>query len=127
MKIFSGNISLRRYIFSFIAAFCITLVICAVTSIIFAFFSPPDRLYSIFIKYFCYFSASAAAFLSAMGTQKNGMITGILCADIYMLVLILAGAIIFKTGFPLSSALKIFGFTSVFGGIAGILGINFKK
>ena len=127
MKFFSGNLSLKRYIFSFIAAFGLTLVICAITSIIFASFSLPDLIHTIFIRYFCYFSAFAAAFFSATGAQKNGMITGAFCADIYMLILILAGTVIFKTGFPFGSVVKTFGITSVIGGISGIIGINFKK
>lgn len=127
MKLNFGNLSLKRYILSFLIAFLITVVLCAITGILFSFFSPPEWLYNSFIRCFCYVSASIASFLSVMGAQKNGLITGIISADIYMLILIFLGGIFLDNAFPVSSALKIFGFTSVFGGISGVLGINFKK
>ncbi len=127
MKLYPGNISVKRYIISFFAAFLTTLVLCGVAGLLFSFFSPPDWLYNSFIRYFCYVSASLAAFFASKGIQKNGLITGIICADIYMIILILLGMVFFKNSFPSSSALKIFGITSVFGGIFGILGVNFKK
>lgn len=127
MKSSLGFFSLRRYIVSFLAAFLITAVLYAILSVIFVFFSPSDQVYNFLIRYSGYFSASLAAFLSAVRTHKNGLITGIVCADVYMFIVIISGMILLKNSFPADSALKIFGFTSVFGGIAGILGINFKK
>lgn len=127
MKLSLENLSLKRYILSFLIAFLITVVLCAISGVLFSFFSPPDWLYNSFVRYFCYVSASIAAFLCVMGAQKNGLIKGIVCADIYMLMLILAGMMFFKSAFPTDSALRIFGITSVLGGIAGILGINIKK
>ena len=127
MKLTLENLSFKRYILSFLFAFFITVVLCGITGVLFSFLSPPEWMYNLFIRYFCYVSASLAAFFSAIGTQKNGLITGIICADIYMLVLIALGMIFFKSSFPIDSVLKIFGITSVFGGLSGILGVNFKK
>ena len=127
MKLSFENFSFKRYILSFLIAFLLTVVLCAIAGVLFSLFSPPDFLYNFFTHYFCYISASLAAFLSAIRAQKNGLITGIICADIYMLALILLGIMFFNSSFPADTALKIFGVTSVLGGISGILGINFKK
>ena len=127
MKLGLENFSLKRYILSFLMAFLATVVLCAIIGVLFSLFNPPDFLYAFFTHYFCYVSVSLAAFFCAIGTQKNGLITGIICADIYMLVLIALGMIFFKSSFPIDSVLKIFGITSVFGGLSGILGVNFKK
>ena len=93
----------------------------------FSLFNPSEWLYNLFVSYFCYLSATVAAFLSVLGAQKNGLITGAICADIHMLLLIFIGMLIFKNEFPSESAMKIFSISSALGAIAGILGINFKK
>lgn len=127
MNFHTGNISFMRYLLSFITAFLATAVICAIISIVFAFWSPPEWLYLSFIRCIPFFSAFLTAFFCGAKSEKNGLLTGIICADIYMLILIFAGIIIFKSSFPTESAPGIFSITSAVGAIAGIMGINFKK
>ena len=121
------NFSLKRYIISFVLAFILSAVVISVFSIVFHFFSPPQWLYSGIVRYFAYFSACLAAFFSALGTGKNGLIRGFVCADIYMLLLILAGVLFLGNSVSVNSAVKIFGITTVLGAFFGVLGINLKK
>ena len=127
MKSYLGNILFKRYIISFLAAFLTTTVLCGISAVLFSFFAPPDWLQNSFVHYSCYFSAFLAAIFSAMGSRKNGLVTGVICADIYMLILIFAGMIFLKNDFPLKSLLKVFSICSLSGGLGGIIGINFKK
>ena len=127
MNFHTGNISFMRYLLSFITAFIATAAICAIISIVFAFWGPPEWLYLSFIRCIPFFSAFLTSFFCGAKSEKNGLLTGIICADIYMLILIFAGIIIFKSKFPVNSAAGIFSTTSAIGAIAGIMGINFKK
>ena len=120
----SLSFPLKRYIVSFFGAFLITIVIAGIISALFSFFDVPVWLSALPARFLCYFSAFAAAFLSTKGAEKNGLVTGILSADIYMLVLLLAGMIFFGSGFPPENAVKIFSLCSFTGAAGGILGIN---
>lgn len=127
MNFHAGFFSFKRYLLSFITAFIVTAVICAIISVALSLLSPPGWLYSSIIRYIPFFSAFLSAFFCSTKAGKNGLLTGIICADMYMLILILAGVVIFKNSFPVNSAPEIFSITSAAGAVAGILGINLKK
>lgn len=117
----------KRHIFSFILSFLITIVIAGILGLIFSAFSPPLWLINVFNAGIFYFSAALAGFFCTLGSEKNGFITGALCADIYGLILMLTGMMFFKTVFEFSIFLKVMGITTILGAITGVIGINFKK
>ena len=126
MNFSNPAIPLKKYIFSFAAAFFITLILQAVLCVIFSFFSPHKALLNILSSASSYFSSFLAALFCARMCGKRGFLTGAVGADIYMALLIFFGAIIFKNSYALSDLLKIFSLSSLCGAIGGIIGINCK-
>ena len=117
---------LKKYLVSFVAAFLSTLVIIGFTSILFALFSPPVWLENA-IGFSEYLSAFISALLSGKLIGKKGILTGVICADTYMLLLLVTGMIIFKSVTPAPVLLKVFLISSFIGAAGGIVGVNFKK
>lgn len=118
--------SVKKYIISFIAAFLLTAFLLAVLSVVFAFFPPHVRLLRFVESSSGYFSAFLSALFCARLCAKRGLLTGMACADTYMLLLIAAGFILFKNTFSPQHIIRIFAFSSVSGALGGIIGINFK-
>lgn len=125
MKIFSA-LPLRKYILSYIISLIITLVVLAIASIVFSFVPPYEWLIDALHDYIFVLSAFPAAFLCARTSSGKGFLTGIIAADIYILMLIILGGLIFKNAVDPSSLLKIFLLGSLSGAIGGIWGINSK-
>ena len=120
-------ISVKRYILSFLASYALTLVILGIFSLILSFSRHPLWLPGILCSYSGYFSAFIAALLCTSGIKKNGLITGVICSDIYMMLLILAGTIFFKSTVAFSSLPGILMISSVLGAIGGIIGVNVSR
>ncbi len=125
MKFFSA-LPLRKYILSYIISLIITLVVLAIASIVFSFVPPYEWLIDALHDYIFVLSAFPAAFLCARTSSGKGFLTGIIAADIYILMLIILGGLIFKNAVDLNSLLKIFLLGSLSGAIGGIWGINSK-
>lgn len=125
MKIFSA-LPLRKYILSYIISLIITLVVLAIASIVFSFVPPYEWLIESLHDYIFVLSAFPAAFLCARTSSGKGFLTGIIAADIYILMLIILGGLIFKNAVDPNSLLKIFLLGSLSGAIGGIWGINSK-
>lgn len=125
MKIFSA-LPLRKYIISYIISLVITLTVLAIVSIVFSFIPPYEWLIEVLHDYIFVLSAFPAAFLCARTSSGKGFLTGIIAADIYILMLIILGGLIFKNAVVPSSLLKIFLLGSLSGAIGGIWGINSK-
>lgn len=125
MKFFSA-LPLRKYILSYIISLIITLVVLAIASIVFSFVPPYEWLIDALHDYIFVLSAFPAAFLCARTSSGKGFLTGIIAADIYILMLIILGGLIFKNAVDPSSLLKIFLLGSLSGAIGGIWGINSK-
>lgn len=125
MKFFSA-LPLRKYILSYIISLIITLVVLAIASIVFSFVPPYEWLIEVLHDYIFVLSAFPAAFLCARTSSGKGFLTGIIAADIYILMLIILGGLIFKNAVDPSSLLKIFLLGSLSGAIGGIWGINSK-
>lgn len=125
MKFFSA-LPLRKYILSYIISLMMTLAVLAIVSIVFSFVPPYEWLIDALHEYVFVLSAFPAAFLCARTSSGKGFLTGIIAADIYILMLIILGGLIFKNAVDPSSLLKIFLLGSLSGAIGGIWGINSK-
>ena len=127
MKFSFGQFTFKRHIIAFVLSLMITLTIAGLSAILLSFFSPPAWLLSIINIGIFYFSSALAAFFSSFGSEKNGFMTGAVCADIYGIILITSGIMFFGNTFNFNAYLKVLGITTLIGAIAGIIGINFKK
>ena len=123
---FLSNIPFRKYAFSFLIALCLTLVLMSAISLVFSFFSPPSWLLESLYSYVYIFSSFIAAFLCAKVSSGRGLITGIIASNLYILLLIALGGLVFKNSFESLSFVKIFIPGTVSGAVGGILGINCK-
>ena len=125
MNLFSAH-SFKKYIFSVLAALLITLIILSVLSIIFALCPPPPLIINGVQNYSFIFTALLSSFLSARASSKKGLVTGIITAFLFFILVLTAGKIFFKATHSLSFLLKNFGIIAICGAIGGIMGINSK-
>lgn len=125
MKNFSA-LPLRKYALSYIISLIITLTALAIASIVFSFIPPYEWLIDALHDYAFALSAFPAAFLCARKSSGRGFLTGIIAADIYILLLIILGGLIFKNAVNPNSLLETFLLGSLSGAIGGIWGINSK-
>lgn len=125
MKFFSIP-SFKKYALSYIISLAITLIVLAITSIVFSFIPPYEWLVNIMHDYIFVLSAFPAAFLCARKSSGRGLLTGVIAADIYILLLIILGGLVFKNAITANSLVKIFLLGSLSGAIGGIWGINSK-
>lgn len=125
MKFFSG-LNLKKYALSYIVSLVLTLIVISVASIVFWFIPPYERLINILHDYIFVLSAFPAAFLCAKSSSGRGFLTGIIAADLYILLLIILGGLMFKNTVDTNSLLKIFLLGSLSGAVGGIWGINSK-
>ena len=123
---FLFNIPLKKYAVSFIISLCLTLVLLSALSIIFSFLAPPSWLLDSFHNYIFIFSAFIAAFLCAKASSGRGFLTGIIASNLYILLLIALGGLVFKNSLESLSFVKIFIPGTICGAVGGILGINCK-
>lgn len=126
MNLNHASLPLKKYIFSFMGAFLVTLILGALLCIIFSFFPPGEKLLEILNGSSGYFSAFLAAIFCARLCGKRGFLTGMVCSDIYMTLLFLCGIIFFSNSYDFLSILKIFAASSLCGAVGGIIGINCK-
>ncbi len=127
MKVSFSSIPFKHYIFSFIVALVMSVAISGIAAIIFSVLSPAANIIKTVSRIIAYLPIFISAFLCGKSSDKNGFLTGIICGNICMLTIIAVGMIIFKNSFPADSAFKIFSISTSIGGVAGIMGINFKK
>ena len=125
MKNFS-HFPFKKYALSYIISLIITLVVLAIASIIFSFIPPYGWLLDALHDYSFVLSAFPAAFLCARKVSGKGLLNGIIAADIYILLLIALGGLVFKNSVNPHSLFKIFLLGSLSGAIGGIWGINSK-
>ena len=123
---FFNRLPLKKYIFSFALSFVVTLLFLSVASIIFSFFPPSEWVLGAFSDYSYLASAFITAFLCARHTPSHGFLTGITSAAVYVSFLLVLGFIFFKSTASLHELGRIFLFSSLCGGVGGILGINCK-
>ena len=126
MSFESFSFPLKKYIFSFALAFAATLFLQAVLSLVFAFFPPGEKLFSVLCSAFPYFSAFLAAFLCAYRHGKRGFLTGMVSADLYILFLRFCGVLFFKNTLSAAEILSSLAISSLCGIVGGIIGINSK-
>lgn len=125
MKNFSV-LPIRKYVLSYIISLVITLLLLAAISIVFSFFPPYEWLINAIHDYTFVLSAFPAAFLCAKSSSGRGFLTGIIAADIYILILIILGGLMFKNAVAPNALVKIFLLGSLSGAVGGIWGINSK-
>ncbi len=127
MKFSIGAPPLKRFLFSIILAFLITMVLSGVLAVIFSFFHPPEGIFSFICRFIGFLSSFIAAFLCARSIEKNGLFTGIISAGLYMLILFICGIIFMGNSFSVHALMKLLGIASVCGALGGVMGINIKK
>ncbi len=123
---FSGAL-LKRYIISFFIALLVSVLISAICGMLFSFTNPSPNVISVIKNGISFLPIFIAAFLCAKSTGKNGLLTGIICGNILMLIIIVTGMLVLKNSFPAAAVLKIFSISTALGAAGGILGINFNK
>lgn len=123
---FLSTLPLKKYAVSFLLALAVTLVLLAAVSIVFSFLPPPSWLLETLHSYIFLFSSFIAAFFCARSSSGRGFLTGIIASNLYILLLIALGGLIFKNSLETLSVIKIFIPGSVCGAVGGILGINCK-
>ncbi len=126
MNYIFSSVPLKKYIRAFFLSFVITVVLQAVLSVVFSFFSPNDKIFGIICSVFPYFAAFLAAFFAGYSGEKNGGVAGLIASDIFMLILFFAGIIFFKSQFSFNIMLKTLSLSSICGICGGIIGINCK-
>lgn len=124
---FFNSLPLKKYLISYLIALLLTLVILSFLSILFTFFPPSDKL----LTFACTHSGTLSAFIAAAvctyRTGKQGLLTGLISADIYTVLLSFAGWIIFGKNLTVVALSKALTFSSIWGMIGGVLGVNFKR
>lgn len=123
---FISNLPVRKYIFSFLLAFIITLLILSAASVIFSFLPPADWVLAIFSEYGYLISGFIASFFCARASSRRGFFTGALAAVFYIAILYMLGVAIFKAPLTTTKLARVFGLSALCGGLGGILGINSK-
>ncbi len=126
MNYIFSSIPFKKYIRAFFLAFIITVILQAVLSVVFSFFSPSDKIFEIICSVSPYFASFLAAFFSGYSGEKNGGVTGLIASDIFILILIFSGVIFFKSQFSFNIILKPLSLASLCGICGGIIGINCK-
>ncbi len=108
--------SLKKYIFSILSSILVTIVILALISVVFSFFSPALWLIQAVTHYGYILPLFLSAFLCARASSGKGLLTGIITAILCLLAISLSPGVFLKR-LPLGLLL---------GAIGGILGINSK-
>lgn len=123
---FISNLPFKKYIKAFIFSFVLSLVILAAISIVFSFFPPPEFLLEALGSYFYLFPVLTAAFLCGRVSLRRGLLTGLISAFFYILLLVMSGGILFKTVVSADKIISLLIPGLLCGAVGGILGINFK-
>lgn len=126
MNFVFSSIPHKKYIRAFFLAFMITVILQAVLSVIFSFLPPNDKILGMLCTTFPYFAAFLAAFFCGYSSEKSGGITGLIAADIFIMLLFFAGLLFFKSAFSFDALLKSVSAASLCGICGGIIGINCK-
>jgi len=120
------RLPLKKYIIAFALAFLLTVIPQAALSVLFSFVPPYEKVLNILSNASGYFSAMLAALFCARLCGKRGFLTGLISADIYMVLILFAGVILLKNTYGLSDIIRVFSLSSLCGIFGGIIGINFK-
>jgi len=115
-----------RYAVSFVITTVVSIAVIAAVSIIFSFFPPGEKLLSLLGRYIYILPAFVSAFISGRKAKSRGFLTGIISACLYILILVIAGGLIFKSRISPATLPGIFIPVALSGALGGILGINFK-
>lgn len=127
MKFSIGYGAVKKFLFSFILAFLITLVLTGLLAIIFSLSHPSDTTLNFICHSISFLSSFIVAFLCAGSIGKNGLFTGAVSSCLYMAILTMCGIAFLGNPFDLQSFIKVIGISSLCGALGGIVGINLKK
>ena len=120
------DFNFKKYVFSFLTAFIVTVIIEALASFVFAYLKIPSGIIEAVHDYSSYFSAFLAAFLCAMKCGKRGFLTGMISAILYIAFLMAIGGLVFKSSVNIAEIIKLLPIYLICGAIGGIAGINCK-